>query len=754
MKKVIIFVTIIIFLGTFNYHLGKIPIVAMYANQYVYQYFSNGQLDLERTKSPVIAKALILFGADVNAADSSNRRRNQSPLYKQIKFYNDCAYHRSDHGTVSLDECQNNYLQIIEVLLDNGAQLNEAAFNTRHVPILELLVKAGLDIEKPNRSGESLLFYQTQYMFKHNSHDRSDLDTKAFEYLISIGANIHVKDKQEKSLLHVARFSETIASLVAKGLDVNAQDKFGNTPIFYRVKDLDEPMPVKTLMESGADLNITNAKGQTVLEFMLLAKNYPNKNNKNAAYLLKKGASVNPNIYVNALHIKKPKRLADSAMQKTMMQKYKDINHNDEYGVYMVMHKMRLAPSGNDFDQWKTMEYIINLAFIDKVIASYTQDIAHIQNTLGNSPLHYVVEHSAKLTAYFIQKGVDVNALNKRGQPALFFCKNIETANLLIDAGANISIQDTQHKSALNYIQNPELLSYLVSKGLSVEAKDTNTQSPLASYVKKSSSYIRTASDGLKFDTHYKTIKVFLDNGADINEKLPYTDDTILFLVNDAKLLDKLIESGINVEAKNKAGQTALFQLVRFPRVKIGKMLIEKGANVKVLDNEKNTLLHFVYDGELAEIIIDKGVDVNSKNKIGDTPLHVLVRANLTFSAEGKHKTYEVFLKKGADINRKNNKGMTPLMAAIAQNNKVYIRKLLDSGADIMAKDNEGNTILHYAARNTRNLDFMKQVLEIGSDIDINTQNKRGLTMLDKVYQQDVKNYLIDEGAKFGKTKR
>ena len=755
MKKSIIFLSVVmLFLSTFKYHLGQIPIVNMYAHHYVYQHFDEQKFDLAYTSSPHLAQVLILFGAEINPSVSTQRfKRSRSPLSSQIEAYNNCFFHPNNRDTETLLECKNNHLEIIEILLANGADTQSALFKTRHVPILKSLLNAGADIEEKDSNSITPLFYQTNYMHKYNSHDRNDLDMGAFNFLISQGADIHVKNKQDQTLLHVAKYPQTISSLINHGLDINAKDKFGKTPIFYRAADYNQPKPLKTLVERGADLNIKSNKGETLLESILQSKHYPNSLNQNAEYLFKKSAAINDEIYVNALNIKKPTKLPDTSWQEKMMGMYKAVNPNDEYNIHEAIYKMNFRDFPNDFDRWKTMKYLVNLDFIQKVITSYDKNISHVQNRLGYSPLHYVVRYSNKLTDYFIEQGVDVNTLNKKGQPALFFCENITIAKKLIAQGADIYLKDNEQKSALDYIQNPELLSYLMTKGLNVKEKDTNQQSALINYVKKTSSSIRTASDGLKFDKHYKTIKVFLDSGANINETLPYTDETILFLVNDTKLLDKLIRDGINIEAKNKMGQTALFKLVRFPRVKIGERLIEKGANVMALDKDYNSLLHFVFDDKLAAIIIDKGVSINSKNKSGDTPLHTLVRQNLTFSAESKRKTFEVFLKKGANINSQNNKGQTPLMIAIERHNKFYISKLLEADAKIGSKDKQGNTILHYAAQSTRNKDFIKYILGIGSDIDINTQNKTGQTMLDRVYNQDVKNYLIDKGAKFGKSR-
>lgn len=515
-------------------------------------------------------------------------------------------------------------------------------------------------------------------MTRYNTYHRNDLDSGAFEFLVSQGADIHVKDTKEQTLLHVSKHSEIIEFLLKKGLDINAKDKVGNTPLFYRAEDLDEPKPLKTLVENGADIDIKNLKGQTALAYVLQSKNYPNKINKNAAYLLKKGALLNDEIYVNALYMTKPTKLPDTSMQQKMWAMYEDINKDDEYSIPAAIHKMELNKSALNADPWKSMEYLINFDFVKKMIIAYDKNISHVHNDLGDTPLHYVVRYSDELTDYFIAHGVDVNSLNHQGQTPLFFAENTTIAQKLIDHGANLSIKDKEGKGALDYIKEPELLNYLLAKGVDVKQHDNKQRTPFINYIQKNASLgFRTADDGLKYDKHYAVIKAFLNNGADINERIPENNETILFYVNDTKLLNQLLEDGIDKEAKNKMGQTALFRFMRFPVVEMGKTLIKKGANIDVIDNEQNTLLHFVLDENLALILLEKGLDVNSKNRLGDTPLHTLLKQDTMFSRESKYKTFELFLQKGADVNSQNNKGQTPLMIAKQHKNTFYINGLL-----------------------------------------------------------------------------
>ena len=57
-------------------------------------------------------------------------------------------------------------------------------------------------------------------------------------------------------------------------------------------------------------------------------------------------------------------------------------------------------------------------------------------------------------------------------------------------------------------------------------------------------------------------------------------------------------------------------------------LLINKGANINIINDKSNTPLHevaLVGDDLLAECLINNGADINAKNLSGTTPLHFAV---------------------------------------------------------------------------------------------------------------------------------
>src|SRR5205814_1328248 len=112
-------------------------------------------------------------------------------------------------------------------------------------------------------------------------------------------------------------------------------------------------------------------------------------------------------------------------------------------------------------------------------------------------------------------------------------------------------------------------------------------------------------------------------------------------------------------------------------------LLIQKGADIGLTDNEGNSLLMraaTMRQKDLVALLIDKGADVNAKNNGGETALARL--ANY-----------------GSYSSSTNNSGVTEIA-----------KLLLDKGADVNGKMPSGHTVLDVAARYRNNdiVDLLK----------------------------------------------
>ena len=105
------------------------------------------------------------------------------------------------------------------------------------------------------------------------------------------------------------------------------------------------------------------------------------------------------------------------------------------------------------------------------------------------------------------------------------------------------------------------------------------------------------------------------------------------------------------------------------------EMMIHKGVPVNTRNGTGRTRLHGARDLEDAEMLLRRGANVNARNKYGYTPLH-LAR---------DHKIAEMLLYHGANVNAETNSGHRPIDTPLFDRRpdpKVY-NTLIEHGADI-----------------------------------------------------------------------
>jgi len=211
--------------------------------------------------------------------------------------------------------------------------------------------------------------------------------------------------------------------------------------------------------------------------------------------------------------------------------------------------------------------------------------------------------------------------------------------------------------------------------------------------------------------------------------------------LNNMKLL---LDQGADVNAKDKAGQTALYVAVQQNKNTDSiKLLLDKGADINTKDKVGRTALHIAVQYksiDSVKCLLDEGADINTKNMFGQTALHIAV----------EYKSVDIIkllLGEGADINIQDEDGKTAVnmqdkygrtvLHIMAQNgNSDSIKHLLGQGADINAKDKAGQTALHIAVQ-YKSIDSVKCLLDEGGDINAKDNN-------DKT-PEDILNDMVDE---------
>jgi len=313
--------------------------------------------------------------------------------------------------------------------------------------------------------------------------------------------------------------------------------------------------------------------------------------------------------------------------------------------------------------------------------------------------INSVNSKNLNFTKYLIEIGADVNAKSERGYTPLniaVFNQDIDTAKLLIKHGADVNINSSSNSNNLDY---------------SIFRKNT------------------------------ELAKLLLENDADItNEKIATTIHPLVPAVasENFEIVKLLIEYGIDVNAKDSRGKTAIFAI---QSKKMAQLLINNGANINIREtgSGRTILFNFIRRGnlDLVELLIENGADINIKNKSDSTPL---------FSAISKKREdiIRLLIESGVNVNLQGERGYTPLAMAALWENLEVIELLIKNGADVNAQDNSGDTALFYA----RNKAVAKSLIEHGADV--NAENYFGPTSFTVAIvrrNKEIVQLLIDNNA-------
>ncbi|MBL8033257.1 MAG: ankyrin repeat domain-containing protein [Leptospiraceae bacterium] len=265
---------------------------------------------------------------------------------------------------------------------------------------------------------------------------------------------------------------------------------------------------------------------------------------------------------------------------------------------------------------------------------------------------------------------------------------------------------------------NPEESKQLVHRRSKYEYPYSPSQSRALEFL----SGLRTQSED--YATDLELISASLSSGNEFN--IEEADlEPLLARYCHLSILEVLLADGLNINAADSRGYTALFFAVDandLPRI---ELLISHGANLDVrCGKTQSTPLNIACDHEkpdALQILLGAGADINYKDGSGSAALHMAV-----FNQNARF--VRLLAEAGADINIAENSGRTALHMACSLGSPEMVQLLLDLGADMELRTQEGVTCFLIAMSSGITMKNGKAVIKllIENGADINAVDNSG----------------------------
>ena len=219
--------------------------------------------------------------------------------------------------------------------------------------------------------------------------------------------------------------------------------------------------------------------------------------------------------------------------------------------------------------------------------------------------------------------------------------------------------------------------------------------------------------------------------------------------INEIKArISRVIEQKQDINAKDKNGETALTLAItrgRYPE--IIQMLLDNGADTSAIScAHLSYYIPFEKAKILLSMLLAKGLNINVKDNEGNTVLHKKAAEQY---GDNPTAYLDFLIKSGATLEARNDKGHTPLLYAIAQEGSMQsIKHLIDSEARIDARTHSGESALHIATSVAYRFDYFKELIDmlIQKGLDINLTDNKGDTVLHAIAR---KSWESEEVIKF-----
>jgi len=363
------------------------------------------------------------------------------------------------------------------------------------------------------------------------------------------------------------------------------------------------------------------------------------------------------------------------------------------------------------------------------------------QDEEGRTPLHVLSERAshrgAEALKLLLARGAQPTRADRAGKTPLHLAareNHLPLLDLLLDTRMPVDVLDSDGASALHeaaWSGHEAVVKLLIRRGATVDRTDKNGMTPLHWCVRFPKETLPSYPERLR------TVDVLLSAGLEIDA--PDRDGrTALFHAiarGSRKIIDHLLARGANTNALS-AGHVSLLHLATYLDDSSSvRLLLERGARSDARDAHGRTPLHyaaFFGHRDVAALLVQNGATSKLKDAAGRTPLALAVQTCRSDVAAvlGVRTQHSDDSRAGAPCPARaiQTQGFDRVIEAARRYDRQAIRELVLGGASVDGRDALGRSALHWLAGQTMVDPQIQLLLDHGADA--NAKDHAGQTPL------------------------
>ena len=374
-----------------------------------------------------------------------------------------------------------------------------------------------------------------------------------------------------------------------------------------------------------------------------------------------------------------------------------------------------------------------NLNSVKKYLAKGLDINAKGGSLKSSALLSATLYDQVKMAEFLIRNGADVNAKGDDGGTALHaaaFLGQYEIAKLLIQNGADVDARNNEGETVINGTmadwETTKFIAGMLQLKLDRESVETG-RSQIVELLRKNGA---TAEFSDPPDNNFWTmvgvgnlpaVKQHLAKGLDINAKNKdgVTALQIATLLGQYEIAELLVQKGADVNTKATDGTTALHSAAFLGRYKEAKLLLENRIDANIRNNDGATAIDILnldwrttqFVAQMLSLQVDKEKVEDGRNRIKKLlGQQVASLDNQSIVGQSLHEAALVGNLEGvkrhivvkSDLNQKDpnlqGQGASALHIASIFGQLEIVELLIQAGVDLNQADREGSTPVHAAA--------------------------------------------------------